>query len=307
MSGILVTGAAGFIGRSVVTALLDRGVEVHGLARDVEGRGLDPRARWHGGDLHDRGRMREILGDVRCEGLIHLAWTTRHGEYWSSLENLEWVAASLQLFRDFAASGGKRIVVAGSSAEYEWHGTTEPFDEAKTPLRPASLYGTCKDSLRRMLEAWAGDAGISWGWGRIFNVYGPYESPGRLVPRLIRALQAGEEVPFDDGASVGDFMHVADAGKAFAALYASSFCGPVNIATGEPTRIRHLAEEIARRIGGNGRVRFGDRAGPAATCVVGSARRVREVIQWAPQLKLEEGLQDACGWWRERTTGLPPR
>ena len=57
---------------------------------------------------------------IRPEVLIHLAWYAEHGKYWTSPENVRWVEASLALLRGFAAAGGRRVVMAGTCAEYEW-------------------------------------------------------------------------------------------------------------------------------------------------------------------------------------------
>lgn len=301
MSRIVVTGARGFLGRHAVAALLRRGYEVHGLGRGDASPGIPGRVTWHSVDLMDRDRVRAVLEPLRAEGLIHFAWTTRHGEYWSSPENLDWVAASLGLFRRFREFGGQRIVVAGSSAEYDWSARS-PFDEATTPLRPASLYGTCKNCLREMTEAWATACGVSWAWGRLFNIFGPFEPAERLVPRVLNGLQAGRELPFDDGSSVRDFLHVADAGEAFAALYASGFQGVVNVASGVPLTVREMVTEIARELDQAERVKFGAIAAArdAPAILTASVTRIRNATGWAPALGLREAVHDTCLWWRDQ-------
>lgn len=298
MSAIILTGAGGFLGRHVADALLHRGYEVHGVQRSPEPGDADKRIRWHQADLLDRSATRAVLNEVAAEGLVHLAWTSRHGEYWTTPANLDWVAASLHLFRDFADKGGRRIVVAGSSAEYDWH-SAGPFSEDSSPARPASLYGHSKNSLRQVLAAWAGPAGISWAWGRIFNLYGPFEPPERLVPRVIRQLIAGKELEFDDGNTSSDFLHVSDAAEAFAAVYASGLQGMANICSGTPVRTREMVEAIAARLGASDRIRFGALPAPqdAPARVEGSAHRIRSALGWAPMLDLESGVSNACEWW----------
>jgi nucleoside-diphosphate-sugar epimerase len=303
VSGVIVTGAGGFLGRYVVAALLRRGYEVHGLGRHNAVTGFPAPVTWHSVDLMDRAQARDVLHLIGAEGLVHLAWHTKHGKYWNSPQNLDWVAASLGLFRDFRDCGGQRIVMAGSSAEYDWS-SEAPFDELATPARPDSIYGRCKNSLREILDAWSSISGVSWAWGRIFNVFGPFEPSARLVPRVINTLRQGRDLPFDDGHLIRDFLHVSDAGEAFAALYASAFQGVANVASGVPVTVGDLVTEIARDLGESARVRFGTLPVPqgAPSKVVGSVARIRSATGWSPALDLREAVHDTCLWWRDSAT-----
>jgi len=298
MSSVVVTGAGGFLGRPLLAALMRRGCQVHALGRGAVPQGISKQVIWHPVDLLDRGATRNVLGGIRAEGLVHLAWETAHGGYWHSSANLDWVASSLQMLRDFREYGGRRVVIAGSSAEYDWTGTLA-LDEERTPLRPASPYGHSKNALREILGAWAPQAGLSWTWGRLFNIYGPYEKPERLVPRVIRTLQGGRKLAFDDGAKIRDFLHVDDAADAFAALYTSHFGGAVNIGSGEPLAIKSFIKEIAECIGRPDLVEFG--ALPASAnepvSLVASVGRLREEIGWSPQSR-QERLRETCEWWQ---------
>jgi len=299
MSIVAVTGASGFLGRQVVERLLACGHEVHALGR--RGAQAHERAgvRGHRVDLFDPAATRDALDAARAEGLVHLAWETGHGDYWSNPSNRGWIEASLRLVRDFRECGGRRAVFAGSSAEYDWSAAAA-LDEDRSPLRPISLYGRCKNELRERLEAWAPGAGVSWAWGRIFNMYGPFEKPERLVPRVIRALDEGRTLPFDDAALVRDFIHVEDAADAFAALYESEVQGVVNIASGDAVAVRELIGIIEALLERPGKVQFGAIRGPsdAPDRVVASVRRLRREVGWSPRRNLQEGLRETCEWWR---------
>src|SRR5215207_5082472 len=92
--------------------------------------------------------------------------------------------ASLALLRAFAAAGGRRAVVAGTSAEYDWHAVGRRCHERRTPLRPATLYGAAKHALHTAAAPYAEQVGFELAWGRVFFVYGPWEPEGRLVPSV---------------------------------------------------------------------------------------------------------------------------
>src|SRR5262249_16760441 len=114
---VVVTGASGFIGRHSLPALVARGHEVHAMAR----RALQlPRLPAHVCDLLDPHATAALIARVRPTHLLHFAWYAVPGKYWTAPENLDWVAATLHLLRGFAASGGQRVVMAGTCAEYDW-------------------------------------------------------------------------------------------------------------------------------------------------------------------------------------------
>jgi nucleoside-diphosphate-sugar epimerase len=299
MKRVLVTGADGFLGRNVLVALLRRGFEVHAVGLRVPKEIAPVGLHWHEANFLDRLAVEALFKSVYPQGLVHLAWDTRHGTYWKSVANLEWTVASLHLLQEFAAAGGQRLVIAGTSAEYRWGGHL-PLDESHSLLQPDTFYGTCKNALREIVQSWAPIAGVSWAWGRIFNIFGPDEKSQRLVPKIIHTLMAGKPLPFDDGLLLRDFLHVADAGDAFAALLASEVQGPVNIASGQPTSIRDLVSMIANHLDALELVSFGavpvQAAQPAR--VVATVARLRDEVGWQPPADLAQRVQETCDWWR---------
>jgi nucleoside-diphosphate-sugar epimerase len=231
---IAVTGGSGFVGRELVPLLVAAGHQVHLLGR------LDTAP--SGATSHRLDILNDdpapLLAELQPEALVHLAWIATPGVFWNAPENLDWMAASLRLARAFAASGGRRLVAAGTCAEYDWH--FHRLQEANTPLRPHSLYGTAKASLFQTLEAAAPRLELSFAWGRIFFPYGPQEAPGRLLSGLIDGLAAGQRVACSTGLQQRDFLHVADVAAAFSLLVESSFEGPVNIANGRLVAVRDV-------------------------------------------------------------------
>ena len=300
MKKVLVTGANGFLGRHVLLPLRERGFEVHAVGRSAPSSDLAGQATWHTADLLRPEAACKLLQELHPEGLMHLAWDTSPGAYWTTPANMDWAAASLFLFSEFARNGGSRLVVAGTCAEYDW--TAGPLTEQQTPLRPASLYGCAKNSVRQVLEAWAPGVGISWAWGRLFCVFGPYEKPQRLVPKMIAKLVEGKPVPFDAATAVQDFMDVRDAADAFAALLASPVTGAINIASGQPVSIRTVLTELERALGTPGLLKFGELKGgqnqPGE--LIASTRRLNEELGWRAERSRAKRLEETCAWWRER-------
>jgi nucleoside-diphosphate-sugar epimerase len=297
VSRVLLTGATGFVGRHALTALSDAGHEVHALARR---RGADaPGVIWHEVDLLAGC---EIVGEIEPEILVHLAWYAEHGSFWSSPENVRWVQASLALLRAFAAAGGRRAVMAGTCAEYEW--SREVYRE-DAPLAPATLYGAAKHGLHTVAAAYAEQAGLSLAWGRLFFLYGPHEDPRRFVPSIIVPLLRGEPAQMTAGNQRRDFLHTSDAGAAFAALAGSELEGAINVASGEAVELREIAERIAERTGRRELLQIGARPTPAGEppALLADVGRLRDQIGWSPETGLDDGLDGVLAWWRQRIAG----
>jgi nucleoside-diphosphate-sugar epimerase len=285
---VLVTGATGFIGRQTGGSLRQRGFEVHAVGRS------------QGTDLLTPGAPAAAVAAIRPTHLLHLAWYAEHGKFWTSTENLRWVAASLELLQSFAEHGGERAVIAGTCAEYEW-GREGPYIEQRTPLRPATLYGAAKRGLHEVASAYAAQAGLSLAWGRVFFCFGPHEAPARLVPSISRALLAGREAPVTHATQVRDFLAVEELGDAFAALLDSVVQGPVNLASGRPITLRELIDAIARATGRPELVRFGavDASPDEPAELFADVTRLRDEVGWRPREPLVAGVARAVQWWRD--------
>jgi nucleoside-diphosphate-sugar epimerase len=290
---VLVTGATGFVGRHALPALLDRGFEVHAVAR----RPFDaPGVVAHAVDLLDRRASEAVVAAVRPSHLLHLAWDVTPGRFWWDPANLDWVAASLHLYRAFASAGGRRVTAAGTCAEYDWR-TGDCEEDA--PTRPATLYGVAKEALHRMLATAAPRDAVSVAWGRIFFLYGPREAPERLVPSVVAPLLRDAPAAVGDGVAIRDFMHVRDVAGALVALLDSDHVGPVNIATGQRHAIRDVVTMIGAQIGRPDLVRLGARPTPPNDPpVLAASGQVLAGLGFRPAFTLQTGLADTIAWWR---------
>jgi nucleoside-diphosphate-sugar epimerase len=307
VSAVLVTGASGFVGRPLLESLLGAGEEVHALSSRPAPRPAAGGVHWHQVDLLDPASVERVIADTRPERLVHLAWYMAHGRFWSGLENVQWVEASLRLLRDFAEAGGRRALIVGSCAEYAW-GAEHDLRELDSPLVPASLYGVCKDALRRVAAAYAREAGFELAWGRLFFLYGPREQSERLVPAVIRSLLAGERVATTTGGQVRDFMHVEDAAAALVALLLGDVTGSVNIASGRALSVAEVLDLIGSLTGGEQLIDRGARPTPSGEPprIVASVERLEREVGFRPRVSLREGLAATVQWWREQAPATPP-
>lgn len=284
MSRLLVTGATGFIGAEVLRQLRGGAFEVHAVSRHAV-EGSPAGATWHATNLLDAHDVNTLLANVKPSHLLHLAWDDGVAEYRTTPRNLDWLAAGVTLARIFRAHGGSRAVFAGTCAEYQ---------------RDLSLYATCKAALADAVSAYARSDGWHFAWGRIYWPYGPGGAPHRLIPYVIERLLSGEMARCSPGVQTRDFVHVADVASGLTALLESRADGPVDVGTGEGTRVRTLVESIARQIGRQDLIRFDGATPPAGEpdIVVASPAALR-ALGWHPR-PLPEGLAETIAWYRER-------
>lgn len=299
MERVILTGANGFIGRQAIASLLERGYEVHAVSNVAPAADLIfENTIWHQTNLLDAGEVENLTEAIRATHLLHFAWYVEHGKFWNAPENKIWTAASLNLLENFQKNHGKRVVMAGTCAEYEW-GESAVLSESRTPLKPTNLYGECKAELQRNLAA---TGNLSWAWGRVFFLYGEFESPQRLVASIINSLLRDEFADCSHGGQVRDFMYVRDVADAFVALLDSDVEGCVNIASGEAAAIKEIVLTTADQLGKREKVRFGivPTSPDEPQSIVADISRLSDEVNWKPRYNLSQGIEETIKWWKSR-------
>ena len=313
---VLVTGAAGFIGSTLVESLLTRGANVRGIDcftpyydPDVKranlapalDRSRSPRLELMECDLRT-APLEDLLEDVDIiyhqagQPGVRLSWSQGFETYASCN-----VLATQRLLEAAVRVGVERIVYASSSSIYG-NAPRYPVDETILP-RPHSPYGVTKLAGEHLCALYAENHGLSTVSLRYFTVYGPRQRPDMAVHRLIKAALDGTAFPlFGDGSQVRDLTYVDDVVAAnHAAAAADTKPGlAVNICTGGHTRVAELIELTeeavrrpvlidhqpdqpgdVRRTGGDGSLAF-------------------EQLGWEPRHTLAKGVAAQAAWQRAR-------
>lgn len=302
MKRVLITGATGFIGQQAIPILVEKGFEVHAISLNWHDYGEN--VKWHAANLMDSKLIKQIMEELRPSHLLHFAWYTVPPQYWNSTENFRWVESSIALLDNFIVCGGKRVVMAGTCAEYDW--TYGYCSENVTPRRPSTPYGICKNSLQEMMRSYCGKEKVSGAWGRIFSLYGPHEHPSRLLSSVANSLLDGGQARCSHGNQIRDFMHVEDVASAFVTLLSSDVEGAVNIASGHPISLREIVNCVSNYIGAADRVLFGAIPTLDDDCpfLVADTRRLSKEVGWKPKYSLAEGIAQTANWWElERRKG----
>jgi nucleoside-diphosphate-sugar epimerase len=300
MSRILITGASGFVGRQVLRALGSSEMDLHAAAHEWRHE-PDRCATWHYRDLRDPKQAYDLVNSLSPQMLVHLAWCTEPGSFYSDPANSDWLQSSLAMIKAFAANGGKRLLIAGSCAEYGWH--TGECIEGVTPLLPTTVYGKCKKALFEAATAATGFGRLSLVWPRLFFLYGPSEHRTRFIPSIITDLLAGRVAVCRQGGLRRDYVMVADAGEALAGLLHSDFEGPVNVGTGQAPSLGDIATELSGLVDSEAKLTIlnGAPANAAEQVVLADTCRLSRILpNWSPTA-LSVGLSKTVAWWRNET------
>lgn len=284
---IVVTGAAGFIGRRVVARLavgadviaIDRAADPGGWPKGVEYRQLD--------------LDREMPAFKRIWILVHLAWSLDRANAAAQRE-------SLQAFARLLGQAGLAGVVGLGSAE-EYGEREGRLRENMAPGAKLSAYGQAKHAAGKALEAWARGAGRKAVWLRPFVVYGPGQGGNMAIPYALCC--ARERIPgeFSEGLQFRDFVHVDDVADGIAAAALAlptlkSAFAACNLARGEPVRLRDVLERIADQTNARELFRFGARpmrpGEPQEQYA--DVDEAAELFGWRAKIPWEQGVDTMC-------------
>ena len=304
----LVTGAAGFIGSQLATALVADGAEVVGLdaftdfySRDIKERNI----------LALRGRPNFTLveGAVQTvdlrkvlEGVTHVfhlaaqagvrsSWGTDFTTYTSNN-----VDATQRLLEAVTHHPVSRFVYASSSSVYGDAATIPMTEESR--LQPLSPYGVTKLAAEQLCYLYYVNHGVPTVSLRYFTVFGPGQRPDMGFHRFLKAAHTGQPITlYGDGEQTRDFTFVQDAVAATRAAGDRGRPGAVyNIGGGGRISIREvlaLIESLAGRplVIERGPAQKGDMRDTFA-----DTSRAREDLGFAPAWSVESGLAAESDW-----------
>ncbi len=309
MAKYLVTGAAGFIGRSIAAALLKRGESVRGADNFITGKranlaGLEA-MEFMEADLAEPEACRRICDGV--EIIFHeaaLASVPRSVADPIST-NLHCVTATLNLLVAAREAGVRRVVYAGSSSAYG-DTPTLPKHEEMLP-NPISPYAVAKLAGEQYMRAFARVYGLETVVLRYFNVFGPYQDPtshysGVLAVFCRRMLEGEQPTIYGDGEQSRDFTYidnVVHANLLAAEAPAAKVKGRMmNAATGNRITLNETFKILSELTGYKGEPAY---AAPRAGDIRDSLADIRlagELLGYKPVVDFREGLRRTVEWYR---------
>jgi UDP-glucuronate 4-epimerase len=308
---VLVTGAAGFIGSSLVDRLLAEGREVVGLDS------FDPFypeafKRWNLRAAHEHARFRLEEGDIRDEALLERVFAEGSFDGVVHLAALAGVRPSLErpgvyadvnvsgttlLFQAGARHGRPRFVFASSSSVY---GEREagPFRETDLVEHPVSPYAATKKAGELLAHVFHHTHGLSICCARIFTAYGPRQRPDLAIRKFAELLRQGDPVPlFGDGNTVRDYTYIDDLVDGLVrCLDRDLGYAVLNLGAGRTVSLLEVVRSLEDAIGEKARIEWLPRRVGDVSRTWADIGAAREAVGYAPTTPLEDGIRRFVDW-----------
>jgi UDP-glucose 4-epimerase len=329
---VLITGGAGFIGSTVASACLDEGLEPVILDNLCTGRIEFTRGRtFYCGDIADGPLIDRIFAEhPDIAAVVHAAALIVVPE--SVSEPLRYyrenVAKSIEFIEHVLRNGCRRYLFSSSAAIYR-PGDDFAVDE-DSPIEPLSPYARSKAVMETVLADTAAVTPLQVISLRYFNPIGSdpkmrtglqVRHPSHLLGRLISAAETDEEFyitgvdwPTRDGSGIRDYIHVWDLARAHVAALCrfdeilSDTAGrsyqAINLGTGVGTTVREFVSAFQTVIGRPLRIREAARRPGDTAGAYTRSERARRLLDWKPELTIEDGIRHSLQWAALRDTVL---
>jgi len=238
---ILVTGANGYIGRHVVSALLEKGEQV--IACDINTSDVDLRAEHRDFDLFNlpNGNAFEELGSP--DVCLHMAW--RNGFVHNAPTQIGDLSAHYKFLTSMIDGGLKQLAVMGTMHEIGyWEGA---IDE-NTPCNPNSMYGIAKDALRRSMLQYTAKNNVILQWLRCYYILGDDKRNNSIFCKILQAAENGKKTfPFTSGKNKYDFIEVDELADLITACITQNKINCIiNCCTGIPISLAEKVEAFIK-------------------------------------------------------------
>lgn len=309
MARVLITGGAGFLGSHLCERFLAEGNHVVCMDNLITGR-MDNIAHLIGNDQfhfvhHDVTEYMWISGEL--DYLLHFASPASPIDYLElPIQTLKVGSLGTHKALGLAKEKGARFLLASTSEVYGdplVHPQPESYWGNVNPIGPRGVYDEAKRFAEALTMAYQRYHKMQTRIVRIFNTYGPRMRPldGRVVSTFIWQALGNEPLTvFGKGDQTRSFCYVDDLVTGIVRLLYSDEAEPVNIGNPQERTVLQLAEDVLRLTGSSSVIEYRPLPEDDPKVRQPDATRANEALDWAPVVKLEDGLQRTIAYFRER-------
>jgi GDP-4-dehydro-6-deoxy-D-mannose reductase len=311
---VLVTGAAGFVGRSLARGLRERGHEVAGCGLEPAlPEGLSVRA-WFVADVEKPESLAAAVRGARPDWVVHLAGQASAGRSFEAPEETFRVNAlgTWHLLEAVRAEAPRaRVLVVGSGEAYGPQPAGSRVTE-DAPFQPVSPYALSKAAADALARAHAARYDLDVVRTRSFSHTGPGQAPRFVIPSWAQQIAAIESGAGEPVLRVGnievtrDISHVDDVVGAYVALLERGEAGAAyNVCSGQAVTLTDVAARLTAMARTRIRVEVDrDRVRPAdVPYLVGDPSKLVADTGWAAERTLDQALAAVLERWRSEVGG----
>lgn len=313
MKRVVVTGGSGFVGSNLVRRLLRDGHIVHLLLRPNFNpwriRGILDHIRIHELDISDPAAVDEIVRQIQPEWVFHMAV---FGAYSSQSDLSQMIQTNIigtmNLVNSCVKVGFESFVNTGSSSEYGFKDHAPAENEW---VEPNSHYAVTKVSATLFCRYTAQSLRVNLKTLRLYSVYGPFEEPTRLIPKIINEGLRGQLPPLVHPSIARDYVYVDDVCEAYmlaAASQRDQLGAVYNVGTGVQTSLADVVDLARQHMTIKSDPVWGSMAGRVwdTNTWVCENSRISQELGWVPSLNFSEGFKKSVVWWSGYGIGDAP-
>ncbi len=303
----VVSGGAGFIGSHLCEALLDHGMRVLALDNFITGSRTNLRSLEGHPDFEFRqenvNELVEVDGEVRY--VLHFASPASPPQYDANpIHTLKVGTIGTMHMLGLAKAKDARFLLASTSEVYGdplVHPQREDYWGNVNPIGPRGCYDEAKRCAEAFAMAYHRAHGVDTRIVRIFNTHGPrmQVSDGRAVPNFMaQAIQGEPLTVYGDGSQTRSLCYVSDLVRGVLADLERGDELPVNLGNPHEVTMLELARTIIRLAGSKSTIVHRPLPIDDPTRRQPDITRARTMLEWQPEVGLEDGLRRTLEYFR---------
>lgn len=280
---VFITGATGFVGKHVMTAVQQSGHDIIALTlKEDKTEDHSNNIHWINGDLADLESLKPALISFNPDVVIHLAWqgipdysqAVSKKNLYQSIDFLDFILENTNCHK---------IIASGSCWEY---GRKKGVCRESDPVNIDNYFTWAKHSLNQYLSIKCAEKDVKFNWFRFFYVYGPGQREGALIPTLIKSVGASQSPQVNTPMNKNDFVFVGDIAKAMVkALELDISSGVYNLGSGDATSVYDICHIVEKQLMGKEDI---------SKQVLNNGQNVETVNFWADMEKTQQELNMIC-------------
>lgn len=304
MNKVIITGATGMIGVSLINQLLNNNVEkiyavIRPNSKNVYRLPKDDRIEIVECDISEYKNLDNYIHE-KCDIFYHFAWGAtgmyRNDSIRYQIQNIEFTLDALHVAKKLRCS---KFIGAGSQAEYGPLNKTLSPDTQVNPIQP---YGISKYAAGKLCMEEAKRINIDFFWCRIFSVYGIYDKDSSMITTAIKSFNNNQKIKFSKGEQFWDYLYCSDAANALYLIGQKAsghkiYC----IGSGKPLMLSEYIKIIHKTVNPTYDLKLGDipYTNNSIMFLCADISSLKKDVGFEPKIEFKEGIKMTLNYYKE--------